>query len=124
VPESRFPTVALPDAPYVRELQRHCLSFDGAWEDYPWAEVVFKVGTKMFASLGGTGSEARVTLKASLPDADFLVGLPHIERAAYVGRFGWVSVTISDDQTLDHAKELTAISYALIAPKRKARSKP
>jgi predicted DNA-binding protein (MmcQ/YjbR family) len=119
--ESRFPPVALPDVPYARELQQHCLSFEGAWEDYPWGDVVFKVGKKMFSAVGAVDGKAHITAKATMPDADFLVQLPHIQRAAYVGRYGWLSVTI-DEETFEHAKDLIANSYALVAPKRKSRT--
>ena len=116
--ESRFPPVDLPDVQFVRELQAYCLAFAGAWEDYPWGDVVFKAGPKMFAALGSMDGAAMVTLKATPADADFLTQLPHIQRAAYVGRYGWVTVTISDAETLAHAKDLIAASYELVAPKR------
>ena len=119
MPESTYPPVALPDVRYVRDLQQHCLSFDGAWEDYPWGDVVFKVGTKMFAALGAMGSTAHVTVKATLDDQDVLVQQPHIEKAAYVGRYGWGSVAIANKTQLDQAKTLIAESYALVAPKRR-----
>jgi predicted DNA-binding protein (MmcQ/YjbR family) len=119
VPESRFPPVELPDTPIARELQRHCLSFEGAWEDYPWGDVVYKVGTKMFAALGVTDALGSLTVKATLEDQDALCQLPHIEKARYVGKHGWITITVSDDATLAHARDLIAESYRLVRGTRR-----
>ena len=45
--------------------------------------------------------------------------VPGISRAAYVGRFGWISVTIASEADLEFTKNLIANSYALIAPKKR-----
>jgi predicted DNA-binding protein (MmcQ/YjbR family) len=115
---SRYPPVALPDAPYAKELRQLCLSLEGAWEDYPWGDIVYKVGTnKMFAALGG--NPIGVTVKATPDDAAALVELPFIERARYIGRYGWVTVTVADDPVFDLARDLIVASHALNTPKRR-----
>jgi predicted DNA-binding protein (MmcQ/YjbR family) len=113
---AKYPPVVLPDAAYAKALQAFCLSFDGAYEDYPWGDIVFKAGAKMFAATGPS-LPVSVTVKATKEDAAFLTGLPNIEPARYVGQHGWVTVTITDDASLDHARDLIAQSYALVAPK-------
>ena len=114
-----YPPVALPEHPYAAVLQAYCLGFEGAFEDYPWGDIVYKVGKKMFATLHAEEAGVSTTVKASPDDASFLIELPHIERAPYIGRHGWVTVRVSDDATLDHAKELVGVSYGLVAPKKR-----
>jgi len=117
--ESRFPPVELPDTLIARELQRFCLSFEGAWEDYPWGDVVYKVGSKIFCFLGIGGGIGGVTVKATPDDADALCQLPHIERARYIGRHGWVSVSIEDEGVLGQAFDLIDASYELVRGRRR-----
>jgi predicted DNA-binding protein (MmcQ/YjbR family) len=115
---AKFPFVPLPDSDRARELQAYCLSFEGTYEDYPWGDIVFKVGTKMFAGTG-TGLPVSLTVKASKEDQDVLVQMPHVSKAPYVGQHGWVRVELVDDDTWELARELIANSYALVAPKRR-----
>jgi len=41
-----------------------------------------------------------------------------VAKAAYVGRYGWVTVTVSDEETLEAALEWLRESYWLRAPAR------
>ncbi len=112
--------MALSPEAVVEALRAHCLAFDAATEDTPWEDHYgWKVRGKLFA-IGGVGSN-RVTVKSTLDRQAALIQMEGVERAAYVGRFGWVTVTVSDAAGLDLARELIAQSYALVAPKKKKR---
>ena len=115
--ESRFPPVALPDSPFAPVVQRYCLDLPKAWEDYPWGDVVYKVGAKMFAALGAQ-SPLAVTVKATPEDASVLVQFPHISVAPYIGRHGWVRIAIDDESSLDLALALIQTSYELVTGSR------
>ena len=116
---AKFPRVALPGSPFAPVIQAFCLAFDGAYEDYPWEQVAYKVGAnKMFAALSGLPG-VHITVKATPDDAAVLTQFPNIEKASYIGRWGWVTITVEDEATLEQAKDLIEASYALVAPKRR-----
>ena len=64
------------------------------------------VGGKLFVSLG----EESVTVKSTPDRQAVLVQDPAISVAAYVGRFGWVSVELNEE-TVDMALSLIDDSY-------------
>lgn len=103
---------------FAERLKAHCTAKDGAWEDHPWGDFVYKVGKKLFVGIG-EDEPVRVTVKAAPEDLDGLLTLPFIERAAYVGRYGWITVTISDEEQLELALDLIDTSYTLVRGKRK-----
>jgi predicted DNA-binding protein (MmcQ/YjbR family) len=112
--ESRYPPVSLPPTPFADDIRAYCLDLPDVWEDYPWGDIVYKIGTKMFASLDGDGGVTNVTVKAGPEDAEILVQSDHISVAPYVGRYGWVTVLVTDDATLDQVMALISISYDLV----------
>jgi len=103
----------------VAKVAAYCLAKPEAFEDHPWGETVFKVGArgKIFCF---SGSESPViTVKATLDQQAALIQHPNIEVAAYVGRYGWVTVHIRDQDTLDFALDLIDQSYEMVAPKKR-----
>jgi predicted DNA-binding protein (MmcQ/YjbR family) len=104
--------------PYFRALWEHCRAKPDAVEDHPWGETVFKVRGKCFAFLG-LPEGAAVTVKPDADDLDAMLALPFVERAAYIGRYGWVKVRIEDDDALALALELVDQTYEAIAPRGK-----
>ncbi len=108
----------------IAKIKEYCLAKPGAFEDHPWGDTVFKVGTKgkIFCFCGTEC--AKITVKGTLDEQAALIQHPNIEVAAYVGRYGWVTVAIPDQDTLDLALDLIDRSYDAIAPKKKAAAKP
>jgi predicted DNA-binding protein (MmcQ/YjbR family)/GNAT superfamily N-acetyltransferase len=104
------------DQVYAR-IRKHCLAKEGAIEEYPWDDVVWKVRGKIFA--GSSDGSNQVTVKSTPEEQSHLIEHPAVEVAKYVGRFGWVTVTITNKKTLDLGLELVDESYRSLAPKRK-----
>jgi predicted DNA-binding protein (MmcQ/YjbR family) len=87
-----------------------------AWEDHP----TFRVRDKIFVITGFDAGS--MTVKATLEDQEALVAThPRVTKAAYVGRYGWVSVDLTG-KGLDWAmvEDLVRESYRLVAPKKLA----
>jgi len=101
-------------------LKAHCLGKPGATLDHPWGEFAFKVAGKIFV-ITGEGSPLRLTVRAKTEDQAALCTHPAIERATYVGRFGWVTVTVRNKETLRLALDLVDASYLLVAPRGKGK---
>lgn len=102
-------------------VRGHCLAKRGAVEEYPWESVVWKVGGHLFA-IGALGENA-FTVKSTPADQSVLTQIPGVEAAAYVGRFGWVTVTVTDTQGLALARLLIDLSYDLVARRSRPRSR-
>ena len=97
----------------VREL---ALSLPETYEDSPWGFPVFKVAdNKLFAMLSGA-APLEVTMKVGAEEREIGVLLPFVRPASYVGRYGWVTVTVEDEDALQTALDWVRESYWLKAP--------
>ena len=72
-------------------VKRHCLAKKDVVEEYPWGDVVWKVQRKIFA--GSSDGNNKVSVKSTLEEQARLIEHPNIEKAQYVGRFGWVTAS-------------------------------
>jgi predicted DNA-binding protein (MmcQ/YjbR family) len=98
----------------VREA---ALSFPETYEDEPWGHPVFKVGdNRMFASMSVGDSAVHLTIKLTAEEREIARLLPYVRRARYVGRYGWVTADVTDDESLEAALEWLRESYWLRAP--------
>jgi len=93
------------------------LSFPRAYEDAPWGHPVFKVAdNRMFAGMSVGEDGVHLTVKLTAEEREVALSLPFVEKARYVGRYGWVTAHITDAETLDAALEWLRESYWLRAP--------
>ena len=100
----------------IREL---ALSWPETYEDEPWGHPVFKVGAnRMFAGMGGGDGAVRRTVKPTAEEREIALLLPYVAVAQYVGRYGWVTATVTDEESLEAALEWLRESYWLNAPAR------
>ena len=87
-----------------------------AWEEHP----TFRVRNKIFVITDYAADG--MTVKATPDDQEALVAThPRINVAAYVGRYGWVSMDLKGrDLDWGLVEDLVKESYRLIAPKKLA----
>src|SRR3954454_18648426 len=100
-------------------IRSFALSFPQAREDHPFGPEshVFKVGggSTMFAILGD-GPPVSVTLKLTREEREVALEMPYVSEARYVGRYGWITARIEDEDCLEATLEWMRESYWLKAP--------
>ncbi len=104
---------------YRQRIRELALSFPETYEDSPWGHPVFKVGdNKMFAAMSDGEASVTLTVKLTPEEREIALHFPHVSVARYVGRYGWVTTEVSDEETLESALEWLRESYWLKAPAR------
>jgi predicted DNA-binding protein (MmcQ/YjbR family) len=108
---------AMKPAAAAEQIRTLALSFPETYEDEPWGHPVFKVGqNKMFASMSVGPRSVALTVKLTAEEREIASLLPYVRRASYVGRYGWITAEVSDDESLEAALEWLRESYWLKAP--------
>ena len=107
------------------DLLRECLAKPGAWEDQPWeGDVVAKVGPKIFAFIGAT----TVGLKCGRTRAEadeWLARYPTNARPmAYIGRYGWNTLTVGAAISDPDLLEAVDASYTEVVARLPRRLRP
>ena len=104
----------------ARRIRELALSFPETYEDRPWGDFpVFKVAeNKVFAWMSEDDESVRLTVKLTKEEREIAFLLPFVSVAKYVGRYGWITATVTDDESLEAALEWLRESYWLKAPKR------
>jgi len=104
---------------YGERIRALALSFPETYEDSPWGHPVFKVGdNKMFAAMSDGQASVSLTVKLTAEEREIALHMPYVGVARYVGRYGWVTAEVTDEESLDNAFEWLRESYWLKAPAR------
>ena len=102
---------------YLEAVRNAALGLPGAWEDHPWGqEPVFKNAKgKIFVFCGlGAGTAFSATVKLPPAEGEEALSLPFVSVARYVGRYGWVTVGVSNPFELEVLLEWIARSYEVV----------
>ena len=96
------------------------LSFPQAYEDRPFGDFpAYKVPpNKLFALAPVDAGAVRLTVKVTPEEREVALALPFVSVARYVGRYGWITAAVSDEESLAAALEWLRESYWLKAPKK------
>jgi len=105
-----------------QDLIDFCLTFPGAYEDYPFDDVTLAIkhngNKKMFALLGETDGRPSINLKCEPVQADFLRQLYRDVLPGYhMNKTHWNTVIAGGDVPEDEIKRMIGHSYDLIKPK-------
>ncbi len=104
-------------ASFAERIRQLALSLPETYEDEPWGHPVFKVGeNRMFASMSVEPHVVHLTVKLTAEEREIARLLPYVRKAKYVGRYGWVTADVTDEESLEAALEWLRESYWLRAP--------
>jgi predicted DNA-binding protein (MmcQ/YjbR family) len=101
-----------------RRIRDVAMSFPEAYEDRPWGDFpVFKVGqNKVFGWAVVEDGAVHVTVKLTADEREIAHLLPFVRTASYVGRYGWITASVTDKESLESALEWLRESYWLKCP--------
>ena len=102
--------------PLLTKLRELVDSLPETAEVEAWGHPTFRVRNKIFTSFGEYEGTFLVGAKATKPDQAVLITNPAIEKAAYVGQHGWISMKV-EQLPWPAVVDLVEQSYRLIAPK-------
>lgn len=102
---------------YGQRIRELALSWPQTYEDSPWGHPVFKVGdNKMFAAMSDGDDPLTLTVKLTPEEREIALHFAYVSVARYVGRYGWVTALVTDEESFENAQEWLRESYWLKAP--------
>ena len=112
-----YETVKIQHVSYGQHIRNLALSFPETYEDFPWGHPVFKVGdNKMFAGMSNEEDPLTLTVKLTPEEREIALHFAYVSVARYVGRYGWITAVVTDEESLENALEWLRESYWLNAP--------
>jgi predicted DNA-binding protein (MmcQ/YjbR family) len=100
-------------------LSEICLALPDTKLTMPWGSPHFRVGEKIFCGCDEDENGAlHASFKLEPSHGEVVLHDPRFRRAAYVGRYGWVTMDLSRGADWGEVEALVRESYRLIAPKK------
>jgi predicted DNA-binding protein (MmcQ/YjbR family) len=106
-------------------VRSYCLSFPHVTEEVLWgADLVFKIGGKMFTVIGlDAGSDHRMSFKATPEKFAELIERNGIVPAPYVAKYHWVALERFNALSEKELKTLIRTAYDLVFEKLPKKAK-
>jgi predicted DNA-binding protein (MmcQ/YjbR family) len=102
----------------LERLRALCLSLPETSEVEAWGHPTFRVRDKIFVGAGAEDGKWSIGVKATPERQSELVATDQrFTIARYVGKHGWVTMSVGDRVDWDEVAELVRDSYRLVAPK-------
>lgn len=109
----------------AERLRAYCLELPGATETVQWgADLVFKVGGRMFAVIDLTPGRTGISFKCTPEEFNQLVEQEAVEPAAYAARYHWVTVRAWDAVPDREMRRLVTDSYEMVRAKLPRKRQP
>ena len=93
------------ESAYFPILQKFCLALENTRKDYLRNKITFKVNDRIFV-LTDAGESLAITVKSTSAKNKILLEHPQISVANYMGRFGWITIDVINQHTLELAENL------------------
>ncbi|WP_204517846.1 MmcQ/YjbR family DNA-binding protein [Brevibacillus fulvus] len=108
------------------DIIKYCLSFPGAYEDYPfgdgWIAIRHQGNKKMFALIFNYNQHLCVNLKCEPHRADFLRGLfGEVKPGYHMNKEHWNTVILDGELPEHEIHDMVKHSFELTKPKSKRR---
>jgi predicted DNA-binding protein (MmcQ/YjbR family) len=105
-------------------LREYCLSFPDATENVQWgADLVFKVGGKMFTVASTDPGDTKFSFKCTPEEFAELIEQDGVKPADYVARYHWVTLLRWDALPDREIRRLVKDSYEMVKAKLPKRTK-
>ena len=105
--------------PILARLRKLCLALPGTTETLTWGHPNFRVDHKIFVGYGDDDGHATIGVKVGKARQKEMLRDKRFTYADYVGRFGWVTMSLAGRLDWNEISGLVLTSYRHVAPKRR-----
>src|SRR5258707_2500490 len=99
----------------LKQVGAICLALHEHCEVEAWGHPTLRAGKKMFAALGGEGSDLSIGLKVGHDRQEKLLQDNRFFPTPYAARQGWVSLRIDSETDWDEVSGLVLEAYRQVA---------